>query len=323
MPEWFSEQWFLPATLQRFVWDSPIYLYLILVFPFLFVLRWLFRGNSKRNLNLSLGQHHSSFWYHSLLRFVVPLFFSLSIICLFIALARPQKTLGAEEGLSEGINIILAIDISESMKATDLKPTRLDAAKEVALQFLDNRINDKIGLVIFAGEAKTMSPLTADYDILEDYLNKISWDLIHASGTAIGDALATAINRLRDTPSESKAVILISDGDNTAGTLAPSSASELAKSFGVRIYTIGIGRHFNGILKEASLKSSGEYYEAENKQELSSIFNNIDQLERTIFEKSKLTGLIDYYYIYLNWAIVLFLCYLLLKNTFLGNALED
>ncbi len=323
MPEWISGKWFLPSILQNFVWDSPFYLYLILVFPFLFVLRWLFRGNSKRKLNLSLGEQNATFFYQSLLRFVVPVFLSIGIICLCLSLARPQKALQAEEGLTEGVNLILVLDISESMKATDLKPTRLDAAKDVALQFLENRQNDKVGLVIFAGEAKTMCPLTSDYGILETYLNQVSWDLISSSGTAIGDALATSINRLRDTPSASKAIILLSDGDNTAGTLAPSSAAELAKSFGIRIYTIGIGRRFNKILREASLESSGSYYAAESKEDLASIFENIDNLERTLFEKSKLTDLRDYYYIYLNWAIFFLLVSFFLKNTFLGNALED
>lgn len=260
------------------------------------------------------------------MRFVIPLFNVTGLAFLLIALARPQRALLSGEELVEGINIILAMDISESMKTEDLKPNRLDAAKEVALEFLKGRKNDKIGLIVFAGEAITISPLTSDYSLLEYYIQRISWHVVSSTGTAIGDALATAINRLRDTPGESKAIILLSDGDNTSGNLSPSSASDLAKSFGIRVYTIAIGKELeqeNNVLDKVATNSEGVYYSAGTKASLSSVFQQINQLEKSRFDQFAMKDLRDYYYVYLNWAMVFLLLAFLLKNTFIGNALED
>lgn len=329
MPDWFSLYWFSPSALRSFVWDNPIYLYLILGIPFLFLLRWFFGGNSSQKLNLSVKKETMSAISMTNLRFTVPFVFGLATSLLLLALARPQLTMSSEETIAEGINMIIALDVSESMRTADLLPNRLSAAKEVARQFLSKRTNDKIGIVVFAGESLTICPLTSDYAVLAEYLEKVSWDMISASGTAIGNAIATSINRLRDTSGENKAIILLSDGDNTAGNLSPESASDLANSFGIRIYTIAVGTNKGLeatntlILNEIASKTDGVFYSATSKEVLLGVFEDIDGLEKTRFAETMIKDVRDYYYVYLNWSLVLFILFFLLRNTFLNNALED
>lgn len=329
MADWFSLYWFSPTTLRGFIWANPIYLYFILGIPLLFILRWFFGGNSGQKLNLSVKKESISINWLKNLRFVVPVIFGFATALLLLALARPQRSLDSEETLAEGINIIIALDVSESMRTADLLPNRLSAAKLVARQFLDKRANDKIGLVVFAGESLSICPLTSDYGILADYLDKISWDMINASGTAIGNAIATSINRLRDASGESKAIILLSDGDNTAGNLSPESASDLAKSFGIRIYTIAVGTNIGveatnaEILNKISVNTDGVFFSAASREALLGVFENIDGLEKTIFAETLVKDVRDYYYIYLNWSLLAFVLFFLLRNTFLNNALED
>jgi Ca-activated chloride channel homolog len=326
MPEWMSFNWFFPNTLRGFYWDNPFYFYFILAIPFIYFLRWLLKRSKGRRLSLSviLSEKLNPNW--SSIRLIIPFFFTLGLINLIFAIARPQRSLQDDLAITEGINMVLAIDISESMKAEDLKPNRLTAAKNVARQFLQNRKNDKIGIVVFAGEAMTVCPITNDYGLVANYLDHISWGLLDASGTAIGSAIAVSINRLRDTPGKNKAIILISDGDNTAGNLSPMSASELAKSFGIRIYTIAIGKDEMGsrkVLSQVADNSQGEFFEALSNSSLMKVFESIDNLEKTRFSETIIKEVRDYYYVYLNWAMLFFLIAFLLKNTFLGNALED
>ncbi|WP_341226368.1 VWA domain-containing protein [uncultured Arcticibacterium sp.] len=329
MAEWFSFYWFSPATLRGFIWANPMYLYLILGIPLLFILRWFFGGNTGQKLNLTVKKESISNSWLKNLRFVVPAIFGLATALLLLALARPQRSLDSDETLAEGINIIIALDVSESMRTADLVPNRLSAAKLVALQFLDKRANDKIGLVVFAGESLSICPLTSDYDVLADYLDKVSWDMINASGTAIGNAIATSINRLRDASGESKAIILLSDGDNTAGNLSPESASDLAKSFGIRIYTIAVGTNIGveatnaQILNKIATNTDAMFYSAVSRESLLGVFENIDGLEKTRFAETLVKDVRDYYYIYLNWSLLAFILFFLLRNTFLNNALED
>ena len=330
MPEWLSFSWFSIDTLFSYSWAHSFFLWGIVLIPVLFFLRQVFNSRASNKLHLSIPENymrHTS-WV-SYLRFIVPFFASVSLALVFLALARPQRSLQSEEEMTEGVNLVLAIDISESMTATDLKPTRLDAALNVANSFLENRRNDKLSLVVFAGEAKTLCPLTTDYDLLRSFLKEVKPSLVTASGTALGNAIATSINRLRAISSESKAIILLSDGDNTAGELGPDTAAELALSFGIRIYAIAIGSSTSEIkvdtraLKQTSQVTNGQFFQANNNQDLSQIFSVIDRLEKEHFELQMTKEVKDYYAIYLNWAIVFFLITLLLKNTFLGNALVD
>jgi len=240
-----------------------------------------------------------STWRHKIyhLRFILR---CLVITLIIIALARPQSKLSFEEMEIEGIDIALAIDVSGSMKGEDFKPNRLEAAKEVAQQFIEGRKNDRIALVEFAGEAFTQTPLTIDHSVLTRQLAAMRIGLLE-DGTAIGDGLATAINRLRDSKAVSKVIILLTDGVNNRGSIDPETAAELAAEYNIRLYTIGVGSrgdvlyhdeygrpfHAQADLDEVLLKqmaeatNGGHYYRATNKNSLTEIFEQIDKAEKT------------------------------------------
>ncbi|MGR3811418.1 VWA domain-containing protein [Jiulongibacter sp. NS-SX5] len=245
-----------------------------------------------------------------------------------IALARPQVLHTVEEEIAKGIDIVLAIDISESMLTEDIGTNRLEVAKSVAKEFVKKRQNDRIGLVVFAGQSITLCPLTTDHEILEDYLSNINSQDISSQGTAIGNAVATSINRLRDSQGNSKVIILLSDGDNTAGNIGPETSMALAKSFGIRIYSIALGLQ-NALefdtqsLSALAVNTKGSFFKVNSEAALSNVFNEIDSLERKKFENITMRDVTDYYYIYLNWAIIFILLSLIVKVSPVGNLLED
>jgi len=329
MWDWFSIDWLSWHTLRSFVWAERLYLYCIAGIPLLFLLRWLFYNRGQQKLGLSLSNPQLKTSWISYLRFLPPICFVLGIACVLLALARPQRVRESKEQFSEGIDIMLAMDISESMLEKDLNPNRLDAAKNVAREFIKGRFQDRIGLVIFAAESYSICPLTTDYDMLNQYLNEINSGMIKASGTAIGSALATCINRLREVSSTSKVAILLSDGDNTAGTLDPLTATDLARSFGIKVYTILVGRDSQNVkvdentLREIAKEGNGQFFRATDNQTLKNIFEQINSLEKVKIQDNVYRDVEDFYYIYLNWAIVFLLAAFLFKNTFIGNILED
>ncbi len=326
---WYSFNWFSAATLRKFEWANPYFFWLFLLIPVLFFLKWVFKSQRKQSLVLSVSNLSFQASLFVWLRYLVPFFYILGIVCLVLALARPQLVNQNKEKYAEGIDIALAIDISDSMLAKDLQPNRLEAAKNIGKEFVEGRANDRIALVAFAGETTTLSPLTTDYELLKEYLNSLNTSLIKTSGTAIGMALSSCINKLRDVPSKSKIAIIISDGDNTTGAIAPEIAIELAKTFGIRVYTIAIGKNSGEevidekTLKMLAEKADGQFFRATDNDALSKIFSRINLLEKTIFKDQGFKDVSDYYYIYLNWSILFFLISLFLKFTFLGNILED
>jgi Ca-activated chloride channel family protein len=326
---WYSFNWFSVAALRKFEWANPYFFWLFLLIPVLFFLKWLFKSQKKQSLVLSINNLSFQASLFVWLRFLVPFFYILGIVCFVLALARPQLVNQNKEKYAEGIDIALAIDISDSMLAKDLQPNRLEAAKNIGKEFVEGRANDRIALVAFAGETTTLSPLTTDYELLKEYLNSLNTSLIKTSGTAIGMALSSCINKLRDVPSKSKIAIIISDGDNTTGAIAPEIAIELAKTFGIRVYTIAIGKNSGEevidekTLKMLAEKADGQFFRATDNDALSKIFNRINLLEKTIFKDQGIKDVSDYYYIYLNWSILFFLISLFLKFTFFGNILED
>jgi Ca-activated chloride channel family protein len=237
----------------------------------------------------------------------------LAVSLLIIALAKPQSTLKRQNVSIEGIDIVLGLDISGSMLAQDLKPDRLEAAKNVSQDFFRGRPNDRIGLVVFSGEAFTQCPLTTDHVIMEEMLDDIKSGMIQ-DGTAIGDGLATAINRLKESQAVSKVIILLTDGQNNAGSIAPLSAAEIAKIYGIRIYTIGVGtmgyapypvqtpfgiqyqnmevKIDEELLRKVANMTDGKYYRATDNTRLKEVYQEIDQLEKskidvTEFRKKK------------------------------------
>jgi len=232
---------------------------------------------------------------------------ALVFILIVVALARPRGHIGMTEVNREVVDIQLAMDISISMKAKDFSPDRLGVSKKIAAEFIEGRPTDRIGLVIFAGESFTQCPATLDHEVLQILLSKIETGML-VDGTAIGAGLGTAVARLKDSESTGKVVILLTDGVNNSGNIAPATAADIAKTFGVRVYTIGVGKkgsalspvamNPNGtlvfgmapveidenLLKDIAVQTGGKYFRAENEQSLKSIFEEIDALEKTLIK---------------------------------------
>ena len=227
----------------------------------------------------------------------------VAVGAMVVALARPQSSLSRSEMTVEGIDIVMAMDISGSMLAEDFRPNRLDAAKKVAADFVEGRKNDRMGLVVFAGEAFTQVPLTVDHHVLLQQLGSVKSGVVR-DGTALGDGLATAINRVKDSEAKSKVIILLTDGVNNQGSVDPLTAAEIAKMYGIRLYTIGVGSlgkapypfrdqfgrvHYQNIDVEideplmrqmAEMTDDGRYFRATNKKALQEIFSQIDEMEK-------------------------------------------
>lgn len=303
---------------------SPYYLWLFAALPALvayYVWRQLRGGASLRISSVSgvVGAPKTvRYW----LRHVPFALRILALALLIVALARPQ---GIEENArtnTEGIDIVLAIDVSGSMLARDFKPDRITAAKEVAGDFIADRTGDRLGLVVFAGEAFTQSPLTTDQGTLQTLLGRIRSGLIE-DGTAIGNGLATAINRLRESEAKSKVIILLTDGVNNRGEIAPLTAAEIAKAQGIRVYTIGVGtqgmapypavdmfgnRTFvqqqveidEKTLREIAAQTGGNYFRATDKAKLKAIYDEINRLEKS---KIEVFEHITYHELYLDWLL--------------------
>ncbi|MFT4834730.1 MAG: Ca-activated chloride channel family protein [Marinoscillum sp.] len=340
---WLRLDWFSLAKLQSFDWEQPLWLYVPIILFALLVLRGLIMSRFRQSLPVALTKKDIKSDPISLLRFIPPVLFFLVLSILCITLARPQSTNEQVEQWSEGIDIMMTIDISESMQIEDFKPNRLEAAKEVARNFVAGRFQDRIGLVVFSGDAFSRSPLTGDYELLNSYIDDISFDLIENRGTAIGSALAVATNRLRESESKSKVLILLSDGDNTAGNIDPITAAKLAQAYNIKIYTIAIGkegkvpfgtdffgrpRYVENTLDETNLREiakigSGKFYRVSDKAALEQVFSEIDILEKAEIKETRYKDTTDYYRIYLKWAIVFFLLWSLSRATFMKSILTD
>jgi len=326
MTEWFSLQWFAWDWIRNLRWEYPQLLYLLPAVPLLFWLRDLLHRRDKQYVKVSSFHKGDLMDWVTVLRLLPGILYLLAICMAVIAVARPQTITQKTDRFSEGIDIVLAIDISESMLERDLQPNRLAAAKEVAKRFIGNRIQDRIGLVIFAGEAYSLCPLTTDYDLLIQYIEDLRIDMIREAGTAIGSALAVGINRMRDSKSTSKVIIVLSDGDNTSGNLDPFTMSRLAEAYGIRIYSIVVGRTEETTSGENSLQRIAQpehYFRAEDNAALGNVFAQINQLEKVKYKDTVYHEVRDFYRIYLMWAIVLFIAALGLKSTFMSNILED
>lgn len=351
MDNWFSLEWFSTSTLKSFDFQYPIFLYLLALIPLLFILRWLvgLRTGQKLPVAFSKGSlpQEPSVW----LRFIPHVLISLAFAFILVALARPQKTNEQVEQWSEGIDIMLVIDISESMRIEDFSPNRLEAAKDVARDFIAGRLQDRIGVVVFSGDAYSLAPLTTDYDLLYKLIADVNFNMIESRGTAIGSALAVATNRMRDIDQEgdnrkgasSKVMVLLSDGDNTAGNLDPITAAELAHAYDIKIYTIAVGREgkvpfgkdFFGntryvensidesTLREIARIGEGEFFRASNNETLQQVFDQIDTYEKAEIKETRYRDTTDFYWVYLSWAIAFFLLWLLSKSTFVSNVLVD
>lgn len=260
----------------------------------------------------------------------------LSLSMLIVALARPQSSSTSESIDSEGIDIVMSVDVSGSMLAEDLKPNRIEAAKDVATEFVNERPTDRIGLVIFAGESFTQVPITIDHNVLKEQISKIKSGVL-VDGTAIGMGLATGVDRLRSSKAKSRVLILLTDGVNNTGLIDPSTALEIAKRFKVRVYTIGIGskgqapypvqtpfgtqkqmmpvKIDEALLQKIATETGGKYYRATSNKSLRSIYNEIDQLEKTKIEVSSYKRYAELFFPFALLAILFLVLEMVLRYT--------
>lgn len=264
----------------------------------------------------------------------------LSIILIVIVLARPQAVNNWEKSDVEGIDIMMALDVSGTMLSKDFNPDRMEAAKKVASEFINDRPKDKIGLVIFAGESFTQCPLTVDHGILLNLLGEVHYGMID-DGTAIGLGLANSVNRLKNSKTKSRVIILLTDGSNNQGEIAPLTAAEVAKSYGIRVYTIGVGSRGNALapvqtpygiryqnvpvdidentLRQIASITGGEYFRATNNASLKNIYNQIDKMEKYRINVSKISKRQELFLPFALLALLLILLDVVLRRTYLRN----
>ena len=325
------------------VFANPSYLYLLLLL--IPLIGWYIYKLSKSQASMQVSssevfQLPEARSWKIYLRHVPFLLRMVLIALLIVVLARPQSTNSWQNSSTEGIDIMLAMDISSSMLAQDLKPNRLEAAKDVAASFINGRQNDNIGLVVFAAESFTQCPLTTDHTVLLNLFKDIQPGIIQ-DGTSIGLGLANAVSRIKDSQAKSKVIILLTDGVNNAGEIAPVTASEIAKTFGVRVYTIGVGTQGEapypfqtafGIqyqnvpveideptLKQIAATTGGQYFRATDNASLKAIYEEIDQMEKTKISVQEFSKKQEEYK---NWSLLVFallLMEIVLRNTLLRN----
>lgn len=341
---WFSFDWFTYSTLDSFEWKHPYILLMIPLVLILFVMRWLLVAKSRQKLAIALPEHVVEKDPLAWLRFIPRFFLSLSLIMVVVALARPQRTSEQVDKYTEGIDIMLVLDVSVSMKLRDFRPNRLEATKKVAAEFIEGRYRDRIGTVIFSGEAISYAPLTTDYDMLKALIRNINFNMIPKGGTAIGSAIAVGVSRVQESESKSKVLIVLSDGENNAGNIDPITAAKLAYAYDIKVYTIGVGSTENiqtginpltgdpvyspsrldeDLLKEVASIGKGSYFKAQNNRALATVFDEIDALEKSEIQETRYKDVKDYYFQYLAFGILFFLIWLVTKSTFMTNAMED
>lgn len=324
--------------MKNFEYSRPEFLWLlIIIIPMIAWYIWKTKGNTAKyqlsNLRAFENQSMPAVYYLQHILFVFRVF---AIALLIIALARPKMMIENSTSTTEGISVALSIDISSSMLAQDFDPDRLEVAKEEAINFISGRPNDRVSVVAFAGESFTQCPLTTDHATAINLLRQLETGIIE-DGTAIGLGLANAITRLKDDDAKSKVVILLTDGVNNSGSIAPLTAADMAASLGIRVYTIGIGRNGTApypvqtpfgvqmqqmevqidenILQEIATKTGGVYFRATDSEKLSEIYEEIDKLEKTIFEKEENIQYKDYFMPFLILAIILLLLEIISANT--------
>ena len=318
----------------------PEYLWLLLIIIPL-AIWYIIKRHSHPTLHISSSLPYAKLprSYKEYLIYFIFLIRLAVISCIIIILARPQTRDSWRTSSTEGTDIIIALDISSSMLARDFKPDRLEAAKNVAAKFVAGRTSDNIGVVIFAGESFTAVPMTTDRSLLANYIKDIKMEMLE-DGTAIGDGLATSINRIKDGKAKSKSIILLTDGSNNTGNVAPVTAAEIAKKYGIKVYTIGVGRNgmapfpqqnmFGRIeyinmpvvidentLQDIASITGGKYFRATGNNVLSDVFDEIDKLEKTEMDVKHFSHTEDNYMLWAWIALGLVLTEILLRNTIL------
>jgi Ca-activated chloride channel family protein len=324
---------------------NPEYFILLGVIPIIILWNYLNRDKLNNSIKFSNSEaFKNSSNIYSILKAFLRYLRMISLVLIITALARPQVIdTSTRVKTNSGVDIIMAIDVSASMLAKDLKPNRLDALKNVADEFIKNRVTDRIGLVEYAGESYTKTPLTTDKSITLRSLREIKYNNIIEGGTAIGMGLATSVNRIKDSKAKSKVIILLTDGVNNAGFIDPITAAELAKEFQIKIYSIGLGTNglalspvgidargkFNyaniqveideKLLTQISEMTGGKYFRATDNERLKEIYSDIDKLEKTEIEEFKYYSVDEKFRYFLVPAILLIVFELIMKLTILRS----
>ncbi len=310
-------------------WKNPEFLYLLLLIPLLIAWYWFREKDSTPEVRFSGLQYFRGFSQNTKARLRHSLFILriLVISLLIVAMARPQSTSSRQNINIKGIDIVLALDVSGSMRARDFTPDRIGAAKNIAADFIEHRPNDRIGLVIFSGVAFTQAPLTLDHSMLLTLLKEVKSGMVE-DGTAIGDGLATAVSRLQESKAKSKVIILLTDGVNNMGAIDPLSAAEMAKLYGIRVYTIGIGTQGyapypvqtpygvqmqqmkvqidQALLQKIAQTTGGEYFRATDTPSLKRIFGEINKLEKSKIEVQQFQKKTERFFPFALFALLLF-----------------
>ena len=322
---------------------NPEFFWLFLVLPF--AIAWLFFKRKQQSATLKISSVSGFKTSKSTLAKLKPYLNLLRIVALsslIIALARPRTVdISNQTKTTKGIDIVMAIDLSSSMLAKDLRPNRMEALKEVASNFVDARPNDRIGVVVYAAEAYTKTPVTSDKAIVKEAIRDIKYDNVLQDGTGIGMGLTTAVNRLKDSKAKSKIIILLTDGVNNSGFIEPETASEIAKEYGIKVYTIGLGSNGmaefpyayapNGkgflykmmpveidekLMKTIAGNTGGKYFRANSNSKLESIYNEINKLETTDIQELKFYDYDEKFRPFVWIAGILLLLEVVLRNTF-------
>ncbi|MEP6583224.1 MAG: VWA domain-containing protein [Ginsengibacter sp.] len=317
--------------------DQPLFFILFGIIPFLIF--WKFTKGKKQTATIPIsttrGLTKTGSWKNSFynIPFILRL---LTLSCIIVALARPQTRFDEQQSEGEGVDIILSIDVSGSMTAQDFIPNRMEAAKKVAEDFVDHRTTDRIGIVIFSGESFTQCPLTTDHYVLKSQIEQIRNGLLE-DGTAIGSGLATSVDRLRSSKAKSKVVILLTDGINNGGLIDPATAKEIAKTFKVKVYTIGVGSEGfaatpvntpmgmvmqnekvsidEKLLKNIADETGGKYFRATDNKSLENIYSEIDHLEKSKVEITTFHRSTEKFYPFIFAVMALLLLEVLLRYT--------
>jgi len=321
---------------------EPLFLYLLVAIPAMIAFYVIKQHKVSASLRMpglqSFAITGTTFRHY--LRHILFAFRTVAVTLLIIVLARPQKTDKFQDVSTEGIDIVLTQDISGSMLARDFKPDRLQAAKNIATEFISGRPYDRIGLVVFSGESFTQCPLTTDHAVLINLLREIQSGMIE-DGTAIGMGLATAVSRIKDSKAKSKVIILLTDGVNNKGEIAPATAADIAKTFGIRVYTIGVGTQGTapypvqtpygiqyqdmpveideGILQQIAQNTGGKYFRATDNDKLTQVYKEIDKLEKSKIDVRQFSRKEERYLLPALIAFILLAIEIITRNTIFKN----
>lgn len=316
---------------------APYFLWLLLLLPLMIIWYIGKYGSKQASVKVSSLKNFSGLKsFKTALRHVPFSLRLLAVAFLIVAMARPQLKNDEQQAEGEGVDIVLTIDVSGSMTAQDFTPNRMEAAKKVAEDFIDRRLTDRIGVVIFSGESFTQCPLTTDKAVLKAAVGSIRNGLLE-DGTAIGDGLSTSVDRLRSSKSKSKVIILLTDGENNGGLIGPDNAKEIAKAFGIKVYTIGVGTDGYApfpqktqlgvvmqmqkvtidekLLQAIAIETGGKYFRAKDNAGLQEVYKEIDDLEKSKVEIATLTRYTERFFPLVIIALVLLLLEMMLRFT--------